>query len=400
MPAALSSGVMSAVAPPMSVRTQPGWKATQVTPFPPKVRAVSISTEFSAALLARYSEPTALWRSLSEPMREDSTASLPRAAHTIGAMTGSSRIAASTLVCITLSKSDWTGKPSWRGPYTPAFRMATSSCSSSSFQPMPATASTSLTSSRCGSAPSAPSVSQSASWRAVAITRHPAARYWRTSSRPMPREAPMMSAVGISGQLDADGRRFAAADAQRRHAALAAAVLQRAQQRDDDARAGGADRVAQRAGAAVHIDLAVRDVQLVHGRHRHGRKRLVDFEQVDVVHLPAVLCQQLLDRAHGSRREFVRRQRIGGVANHAGDDGGAQLLRRRFAHHHQGGGAVVDRRGRSGRDGAVLLEGRFQRRNLVQLGLDGAFVLVDDGVAAAAGNGHGRDFPGELATRG
>jgi hypothetical protein len=38
-------------------------------------------------------------------------------------------------------------------------------------------------------------------------------------------------------------------------------LAQRADQGDEDARAGGADRVAQRAGAAVHVDLLVRQLE-------------------------------------------------------------------------------------------------------------------------------------------
>ena len=39
------------------------------------------------------------------------------------------------------------------------------------------------------------------------------------------------------------------------------------EQRDEDARAGGADRVAERAGAAVHVDLVVRQAEVAHGGH-------------------------------------------------------------------------------------------------------------------------------------
>ena len=46
----LSSTVSAAPAPPMSVCTQPAWKAMQVAPCGPKVMAVSRSTEFKAAL--------------------------------------------------------------------------------------------------------------------------------------------------------------------------------------------------------------------------------------------------------------------------------------------------------------------------------------------------------------
>jgi hypothetical protein len=67
----------------------------------------------------------------------------------------------------------------------------------------------------------------------------------------------------------------AAADAQARDAALEAVFAQRADQRHHDARA----RVpieAERARAAVHVDLVVRQVVLLHRRHGdHGSASLI-----------------------------------------------------------------------------------------------------------------------------
>ena len=56
--------------------------------------------------------------------------------------------------------------------------------------------------------------------------------------------------------LDAHGDAHAAADAQRRQALLGVALLHLVQQRDQHARAGGADRVADGDRAAVHVHLA------------------------------------------------------------------------------------------------------------------------------------------------
>src|SRR5450830_1470650 len=127
-------------------------------------------------------------------------------------------------------------------------------------------------------------------------------------------------------QFDRHRRRFAAADAQGRHAALAAGFLQGAQQGDDGARARGADRVAQRARAAVDVDLAVRNVEVVHGGHRHGGERFIDLEQVHLAAAPACFRVQFLDGADGSRGELVRRLRVRGVAVDLGDDGAAELF--------------------------------------------------------------------------
>src|SRR3954452_4398902 len=115
----------------------------------------------------------------------------------------------------------------------------------------------SATSSLSVCAPSASSACKPSLVRAVAMTRSPAARYWRTNSRPMPRDAPRINTVAMrttSDQLERQGRALAATDAQRGDAALAATGLQRVDQGDHDACAGSADGMAQRAGAAVDVD--------------------------------------------------------------------------------------------------------------------------------------------------
>src|SRR5881396_1104938 len=60
-----------------------------------------------------------------------------------------------------------------------------------------------------------------------------------------------------SRNLDRHGSRLAPADAQARDAAPASGLLERADQGDEDARARGAYRVAERAGTAVDIDLVM-----------------------------------------------------------------------------------------------------------------------------------------------
>src|SRR5689334_9372590 len=97
------------------------------------------------------------------------------------------------------------------------------------------------------------------------------------------------SCWGESSQLHRHGRRFATADAKARHAALAAGLLQRVDKRDENAGAAGADRVTERGRAAVHVDLAVVDAEVLHREHRDAGERLVHFPQVDVSGLPAGL---------------------------------------------------------------------------------------------------------------
>ena len=70
-------------------------------------------------------------------------------------------------------------------------------------------------------------------------------------------------------------------------AALLAVALQGVHERRQDARAGRADRMAERAGAAVDVDLLVRDADVLHRRHGDDREGLVDLEQIHVGGLPA-----------------------------------------------------------------------------------------------------------------
>ena len=65
-----------------------------------------------------------------------------------------------------------------------------------------------------------------------------------------------------SNPLDRHRCALAAADADRRDAALEAVRFQRIEQGYHDARAGSADRVAERAGAAMDVELLARNAQI------------------------------------------------------------------------------------------------------------------------------------------
>ena len=83
---------------------------------------------------------------------------------------------------------------------------------------------------------------------------------------------------------------------------LLAVLAQRAEQRHQDARARRADRMAERAGAAVHVDLVVRQAVLLHRRHRHHGERLVDLVQVDVLRASSRSCSIELSRSRRPAR--------------------------------------------------------------------------------------------------
>ena len=175
-------------------------------------------------------------------------------------------------------------------------------------------------------------------------------------------------------------------------------LLQRAEQRDDDARAAGADRVAQRAGAAVHVDDLVRQLELAHRRHRHRGEGFVDLPQVDLRRRPSRPSS-----APWRWRRPARWRTIPAPAH-------APRGRRCAPPACSRSCAAVDSRistsaaapsemltGIGGGDRAVLLEGGLQRRDLVELGLEGLLVELDHGVAALAGQRDRRDLPGEAA---
>ncbi|KGC57475.1 acetyl-CoA acetyltransferase domain protein [Burkholderia mallei] len=210
------------------------------------------------------------------------------------------------------------------------------------------------------------------------------------------RRAPVRCALR-SDQLDAHRGRFAAADAQARHAALGPARAQRADQRDEDAGARRADRMAERARAAVHVDLLVRQAVLLHRRHRDDRERFVDLVQVDLGRAPAVLLEQAPDRADRRRRELRRRLRERRMADDARERREPEPVRRRRAHHHERGRAVGDRRRIRGGHGARLAERGLERRNLLGVRLERLLVARDHRIALLAGHRHGRDFPRERA---
>ena len=145
---------------------------------------------------------------------------------------------------------------------------------------------------------------------------------------------------GASATLDGKRGRFAAAYAQGGHAAAPAAFLERGEQSADDACTAGTDRVAERAGAAVHVHLFVRKLQLLHGRHGDHGERFVDLEQVHTGCRPADAVEQFPHRADRRGREPARLLRMRGVPGDDRERSQAMALRIAPAHQHQGCRAV------------------------------------------------------------
>src|SRR5688572_10117293 len=74
----------------------------------------------------------------------------------------------------------------------------------------------------------------------------------------------------------------------------------------DHARAGHAERVADRDRAAVRIQLLHRDAELVAAVDDLGREGLVQLPHVDVVHLEPGALEQLRHRVHRADAHLVR----------------------------------------------------------------------------------------------
>ena len=101
-----------------------------------------------------------------------------------------------------------------------------------------------------------------------------------------PAEGPVVAA-SASGACSCDALHrqrhgVAAAQAERGEAGLLAALLQRVEQRDQHARARGADRVPERDRAAVDVDAVPVPAERVAVGQRLRRERLVGLDQVEV----------------------------------------------------------------------------------------------------------------------
>src|ERR1700759_4671856 len=103
---------------------------------------------------------------------------------------------------------------------------------------------------------------------------------------------------GPSAAIDLDDHRVALASARadRGAAEAAAATAQLIDQGAEDARARGADGMAQRDRPAVDVDLVLVDAEHPDRVERDRGEGLVDLPQVDVLSAQAGLLQRLLRR--------------------------------------------------------------------------------------------------------
>src|SRR5258708_36897302 len=104
-----------------------------------------------------------------------------------------------------------------------------------------------------------------------------------------------MNRWSVKSALDRNRGDLAAVEAECGDAAPEVLRLQRMQQRHDQPRAGGADRMAERAGAAMDVEPVAGNGEIALGRHSDHRERPVELEQVDGTEAPAGLVGRLAD---------------------------------------------------------------------------------------------------------
>src|SRR6516164_6304186 len=117
-----------------------------------------------------------------------------------------------------------------------------------------------------------------------------------------------MSTLGIfSDPLDDRRGTHAYADAESDERRLPVAALQLVEHGSNNHGAGGAERMAHGNGAAVHVDLVVRNVERLHVTQDNRGKSLVELVEVNVLYGHAGLLEHLLgdrDRACQHDRGF------------------------------------------------------------------------------------------------
>src|SRR3954462_2471204 len=104
--------------------------------------------------------------------------------------------------------------------------------------------------------------------------------------------------------LNGHGDGFTAAEAEGGDAEACLAAFHCINESQECSRAAGADGVAKRDCAAIHIYFLVWDFQIAHGSHRYHRECFVDLEEIDVRDLQRKFFEQALDRADGGGGEF------------------------------------------------------------------------------------------------
>src|SRR4051794_20325392 len=201
----------------------------------------------------------------------------------------------------------------------------------------------------------------------------------RRPGRGRPRAGDVRSVA--SDALDERGGAKPAAAAHRHEAELLVLVLELVQQRREQARAGRAERMAERHRApawvhAIHVGLV-----LARPGRDDRRERLVDLDEVDVADRHRVAVEDLLRRRDRAGEHRHRVDADGRLVDDPRPRAHAELIGLLARHEQHGGGAVGDLRRVARRDAAVLLEGRLEARERLERGVRANALVGDVGRA-------------------
>src|SRR6056297_1683821 len=157
------------------------------------------------------------------------------------------------------------------------------------------------------------------------------------------------SPVGaVLNALDNRGGTHAGSDAKRGKANLFVGPLKLVQQRADDDRAGGTQRVAHGDGPAVHVDHTGVDIERLHEAQHDRGESLVHFEQVNIRDGHTTVFQGLLRGRHGAgQHDRGVGADLGGLAD-AGARREAPFLAEFLTADQHAGGPVHNARGDPG----------------------------------------------------
>lgn len=147
------------------------------------------------------------------------------------------------------------------------------------------------------------------------------------------------------------------AHAHARHANLLLPSSQLIQQRADLPRAGAAERVAERNSAALGVDLADIQAQLLDAEDALGGESLVDLVDIDIVLGQAGLLEGDGDGGGGTDAHEQRRHADDGGLDELAEDRLAEAQGGAALHEQHGGGAVADLRRVASVDASILCEG-------------------------------------------
>src|SRR5258705_3675334 len=174
------------------------------------------------------------------------------------------------------------------------------------------TSSGEATSHGAASPPIAPATFRAAcSFTSSTATLAPAAARARAVAAPSPEAAPvtiaacplmsiaqLLRSTLVRRVFDQQRDALAAADAGRCDAVTATGTLELARQRQRQADAGGTERMPDRDGAAIDVELALVKPKRADARHHLRAKRFVDLEAVDIGQLEACKVKHRADRRH------------------------------------------------------------------------------------------------------